>query len=74
LIGVANTLSVYNALQVKNGVVDESAPLSRMLRETDLSTVETIIDRLDQWYAGNPGELDTPVLGVFWMGLVEAAQ
>ena len=74
LIGVANVLSVENALRMKRGTVDKDAPMSRVLHESSLDSIEATIDLLDKWYAGNAGGLDTPVIGVIWMSIKGRSQ
>ncbi|SNS73058.1 hypothetical protein SAMN06295912_1144 [Sphingomonas laterariae] len=74
LVGVSNVLAVNHALQVKKGTADDQAPLSQYLRAVDAESMATIQQRLDSWYASNPSRLDTPVLGVFWMGVVKAGR
>ncbi len=74
LIGISNTLSVYQAVQVKKGAVDANAPLSQYLRATDTQTIRSLQETLDRWYAANPTRLNTPVLGVVWLGVVKARQ
>ncbi len=71
LVGVSNVLSVNQAVRVKRGTVDPQEPLAQYLRATDTQTIKAIQDRLDYWYKNNPDKLDTPVLGVIWMGLVK---
>lgn len=73
LIGVANVLSVNRAIQVKKGTVDESAALNRYSRAADAQSIEALQARLDSWYSANPDKLDTPVLGVIWLGVVKAS-
>jgi hypothetical protein len=73
LIGVVNTLSVHNALQIKRGASDKNSPSSRLLQATSLRSVGQMINSLDQWYAANLDKLDTPVIGVIWMKIVEQA-
>ncbi|MXO61355.1 hypothetical protein GRI89_17570 [Altererythrobacter salegens] len=74
LIGLSNTLSVYNEVQRRKGAVDESSPLTRYLRATDATTIRSIQDVLDRWYKDNPSRMNTPVLGVIWMGLVQRSR
>jgi len=71
LVGVVNTLAVYQEVQRRKGAVDEQAALTRYLRAADATTIEAIRLRLDRWYADNPSRRNTPVLGAIWIGLVE---
>ncbi len=71
LIGVANTVAVNRALQAKRGKLDPNAPNNRFDRALDADTIDRAIDRIDDWYADNPGRKGDPVLGVIWQRLVK---
>ncbi len=72
LVGVSNLLTVNQAYQVKKGMVDANAPLTRYLASTDAHSIPAIQEKIDSWYASNPDKLGTPVLGVIWLGYVSA--
>ena len=71
LIGVANTVAVNRALQVKRGHVDMQSPNNRIEAALDAGTIDRAIERIDAWYKANPSQKSAPVLGVVWMSMVE---
>jgi hypothetical protein len=74
LVGVANTVDVHRELQIRRGTLDPEAPLNRVFDAFDEGTIDNAIERIDNWYGADPARLDTPVLGVVWLGLVEAME
>ena len=74
MVGVANVVSVNRALQAKRGAVDASVPNNRIYTAIDAGTLDAAIAKIDKWYADNPSRLNTPVLGVVWMGLVKGGK
>lgn len=72
LIGVANVIQVHQALALRRGQIADDAPIIRILQAMDESSIQTAVDKIDAWYAARPDQLGTPVLGVVWLGLVEA--
>jgi hypothetical protein len=72
LVGVANVMEVHEALELRRGETTEDAPMIRMLRAMDASSIEGVMENIDAWYESRPDQLGTPVLGVMWLGLVEA--
>lgn len=72
LMGVSNVLSVNRALQVKDNALDADAPVNRIAAAMDASSIDAVVARIDSWYGANSSELDAPVLGVVWLGLVKA--
>jgi hypothetical protein len=72
IVGVANTVDVHHELQIRRGTLDPEAPLNRVFDVFDQGTIDNAIERIDNWYGADPARLDTPVLGVVWLGLVEA--
>ena len=71
LIGVANTVAVNRALQTRRGKLDPNAPNNRFEKALDAHTIDRAIDRIDDWYADNPGRKGDPVLGVIWQRMVK---
>lgn len=71
LIGVANTVAVNRALQVKRGQLDEQSPNNRIEAALEAGTIDRAIERIDAWYKANPSQTSAPVLGVVWMSMVE---
>lgn len=74
LMGVANTVAVNRALQMKRGQLDPNSANTRIFAAMDQATIDTAISKIDNWYAGDSSRLNTPVLGVVWLGLVKAMQ
>jgi hypothetical protein len=72
LLGVVNTADVNRELQMRRGTLDPEAPLNRVFDAFDQGTIDNAIERIDSWYGADPARLATPVLGVVWLGLVEA--
>jgi hypothetical protein len=72
LVGVANTVDVNRELQIRRGTLDPEAPLNRVFDVFDEGTIDNAIEKIDNWYGADPARLNTPVLGVVWLGIVEA--
>ena len=72
LIGIANTVAVNRALQVKHGNLDAEAANNRIAAALDAGTIDGAIDRIDAWYTANPSRKDAPVMGVIWLSMVKA--
>jgi hypothetical protein len=50
---------------------DAPASLSdRTAQGIDDVSIDAVRERIDAWYAANPSRLETPVLGVIWIDLV----
>jgi len=71
LIGVANAVAVNRALQAKRGTLDPKSANNRIEAALDAGTIDRAIDRINGWYADNPGRKDAPVLGVIWLEMVK---
>jgi hypothetical protein len=71
LIGIANTVAVNRALQVKHGNLDAQSANNRIAAALDAGTIDRAVDRIDAWYAANPARKDAPVMGVVWMSMVK---
>jgi hypothetical protein len=72
LIGVANILSAEYAFQKQNGFPDEGKSSIRDAYENiDDITLDQSVARIDAWYAKNPDKLETTVLDVIWIDMVE---
>jgi len=72
LIGVANTVAVNRAIQVKRGNLDPQSVNNRLGSALDADTIDRAIDRIDAWYKANPSQQGAPVLGVVWISMVKA--
>jgi len=72
LIGIANFLSAEYAFQQKNGFPPSSqSSVQNAYEGIDDMTLDQSIERIDAWFAKNPGKQDTTVLEVIWLDMVE---
>ncbi len=74
LTGVANVVSVNRALRIERDNLDPDGPLTRLADALDGFSIDGAITRIDGWYSADKDRLDTPVIGVIWLGIVEAAK
>ena len=72
LMGVCNVIAVNRALQIKHDALDPDAAVNRIAAAMDNITIDAAIARIDSWYGENESKLDSPVLGVVWLGMVKA--
>jgi hypothetical protein len=72
LVGVANTLAVNRELRVRRGTLDPNDPTVKFFDAMNTGTIDEAVGKIDNWYGEDPSRLDTPVLGVVWLGLVNA--
>jgi hypothetical protein len=72
LMGVCNIVAVNRALQIKHGTLEPDAAVNRIAAAMDDITIDAAIARIDSWYGENASQLDAPVLGVVWLGMVKA--
>ena len=72
LMGVSNVVAVNRALQIKHDMLEPNAAVNRIATAMDGTTIDAAIARIDSWYGGDESKLDTPVLGVIWLGMVKA--
>ena len=72
LIGIANTVAVNRALQVKRGNLDVESANNRIAAALDTGTIDHAVDRIDSWFAANPGQKDVAVMGVIWLSMVKS--
>lgn len=73
LIGVANIAEVEMAYHGTNHPGDDQSILPRLQRGLKGQTLDTVRERLDKWYADNPGSLDRPVIQTIWDEMVVPA-
>jgi hypothetical protein len=69
--GIANALSVaigWDERHVPAGQVTFSRRARDGLAGTTLAEA---VDRIDAWYAANPGRRDTPVVAVLWLDIAK---
>ena len=72
LLGVANVLDVEEAYYGTNPASDAQSYIPRAVKGLTAGgyTVDTVLSRLDAWYAANPESLDRPVLEIIWVEMV----
>ena len=72
LMGVSNVVAVNRALQIKHDMLEPNSAVNRIAAAMDGATIDAAIARIDSWYGGDASKLDTPVLGVIWLGMVKS--
>lgn len=73
LIGIANTLQVEAAYEGANPPGDAQSLVPRFAKGLKGQTLDSVRERLDGWYAANPGKLNRPVLETVWFEIVVPA-
>jgi hypothetical protein len=71
LVGVSNVISVGNAYDQKKVPGQDKTFMRQSARGLAGTTVAEAVDRVDAWYAANPGRMDVPVLSVLWLDIVK---
>lgn len=73
IVGLSNLMDTEYAFQQKSGSppgADQSF-VAVIWDSIDDLTVDECIDRIDDWYERNPDEMDTTVIDVIWVDMVE---
>lgn len=71
LVGFANLMTAEYLVQQEFGPPpDRQTAIQRLYEEIDEVTLDEAVDRIDAWYEGNPGKLDTTVVEVIWLDMV----
>ncbi len=70
LIGIANTIQVETAYEGKKPPPDAQSLMPRLVKGLRGQTLDSVSDRLDKWYAANPGKLQRPVVETIWFEVV----
>lgn len=70
LIGIANVVQVELAYFGSNPPSDAQSFVPRMARGLKGQTLDSVREKLDAWYAANPGRQSRPVLEVVWAEIV----
>jgi hypothetical protein len=70
LIGIANIAEIELAYQQGNPLSDDQTILPRLARGLKGETLDSVRDKLNRWYAANPGRLDRPVIETIWYEMV----
>lgn len=73
LVGAGNFMTVEYVVQQQadSPPTDEQSAVSRYWHAIEAVTLNDMIDVIDNWYADNPDNLETPVLVVIWNEYVE---
>ena len=74
LIGVSNFLSIEYAYQkaASKPVADEQSTVRRFFEDIDDMSLDEVTSRIDSWYRNHPDRLDSAVLNVIWVDMVES--
>ncbi|AWY38509.1 hypothetical protein DKY63_00770 [Pseudomonas putida] len=70
LIGIANAFEVEAAYHAAKPPTDEQSLIPRFGRGLKGQTLDTVRERLNQWYAANPDRVKRPVLETIWFEMV----
>lgn len=70
LIGIANAYQVEAAYHASKPPADEHSLIPRFGRGLKGHTLDTVRERLDQWYAANPDRVTRPVIETIWFEMV----
>jgi len=74
LIGISNFLAIEYAYQQesKQPVTDDQSIIRRFFEDIDDISLDQITARIDAWYKKNPNRLDSAVINVIWVDMVES--
>jgi hypothetical protein len=70
LIGIANVLQLEAAYQAASPPSDATSVVPRFARGLKGHTLDTVRERLDNWYAAHPDRLQRPVIETIWFEMV----
>ncbi|MGJ7513722.1 hypothetical protein ACSFE6_05210 [Pseudomonas baetica] len=70
LIGIANAYEVEAAYYGAKPPSDEQSLIPRFGRGLKGQTLDSVRERLNQWYAANPDRVKRPVLETIWFEMV----
>lgn len=71
LFGIANAISVAIGWDERHVPADQ-VTFSRRARDGLAGTsLGEAVNRIDAWYAANPGRLETPVVAVMWLDIAK---
>ena len=74
LIGLNNYMVMEYVSQVEHGnppPTPEQSPTPEFWQGSEGVTIDQALDALDNFYASNPGKMDTPAIVVLWNEVVE---
>lgn len=66
LIGIANLIQVETAYYVENPPTDAQNFVPRLAKGLRGQTLDSVREGLNRWYAGNPDQLQRPVIETIW--------
>lgn len=66
LIGIANLVQIETAYYAKNPPKDAQNFVPRLAKGLRGETLDSVREGLNRWYAGNPDQLQRPVIETIW--------
>jgi hypothetical protein len=66
LVGIANFLQIETAYQAENPPTDAQSIVPRLVKGLQGQTLDSVREGLNRWYAGNPDQLQRPVIETVW--------
>jgi hypothetical protein len=66
LIGIANLMQVETAYYAENPPTDAQNFVPRLAKGLRGQTLDSVREGLNRWYAGNPDQLQRPVIETIW--------
>jgi hypothetical protein len=66
LVGIANLLQIETAYQAESPPTDAQSIVPRLVKGLQGQTLDSVREGLNRWYAGNPDQLQRPVIETVW--------
>jgi hypothetical protein len=66
LVGIANLLQIETAYHAENPPTDAQSIVPRLVKGLQGQTLDSVREGLNRWYAGNPDQLQRPVIETVW--------
>lgn len=66
LIGIANLIQVETAYYADNPPTDAQSFVPRLAKGLRGQTLDSVREGLNRWYAGNPDQLQRPIIETIW--------
>ena len=70
LIGIANAYQVEAAYHAAQPPSDDQSLIPRFSKGLKGHTLDSVRERLNQWYAANPDRVKQPVIETIWFEMV----
>lgn len=70
LVGIANVFQVEAAYQAANPPTTAQSLMPRATKGLKGQTLDSVLKKLDSWYAANPTQLQRPVIETIWFEIV----